>query len=202
MTCSGGFCRAPYERTSGVRVYSEAEDRWAASRPIWNQYAYHVTHVEDDGTVPRTSNVERNWESAELNNFRQNVLRGLPADAMPDLTVRDANALDCSTAELIQPLEAWVCNRGSLPVASGVLVEFHVDSVDGPLACSETTEGVLEPGSCTRVQCSWMDVPHGEPHDVYVVVDPPPDDIGALTECNDDNNLTWVEAVQCPPSVE
>jgi hypothetical protein len=55
QTCPDGFCRVPYQRTSGLRVYADATDNWASSRPIWNQYAYAVTNVNDDGTVPRTS---------------------------------------------------------------------------------------------------------------------------------------------------
>ena len=36
----------------GVRVYGEATGAWAAARPLWNQYAYSVSNIDDDGRVP------------------------------------------------------------------------------------------------------------------------------------------------------
>src|SRR6185436_15660169 len=72
--CDQGTCRTRHEDcAAGVRVYRDALDRWAASRPVWNQHAYAVTNVEDDGTIPRSSEWARNWEDPGLNDFRQNV---------------------------------------------------------------------------------------------------------------------------------
>jgi hypothetical protein len=201
QTCPDGFCRVPYVLSSGVRVYADVTDRWASSRPIWNQYAYHVTHVNDDGTVPATAAVERNWDVPGLNNFRQNVLRGLPADATPNLTARNAEAPECSEAELRQPLAAEVCNRGTLPVPAGVLVEFRIDTLDGELACTDTTDGALDPGACERVWCDWLGVPLSEAHDVWVVPDPPPAGPGVVGECREDDSLTFAAGVQCPPLI-
>jgi hypothetical protein len=129
------------------------------------------------------------------------VLRGLPADAVPDLTVRDAYAPPCAEADLRQPLEAWVCNRGTLPVAAGVTVSFRFDAVDGPLACTAATGESLAPGECVRVSCDWEGVPIGEPHDVYVVVDESDEPPGAVPECREDNNRTSAAAVRCPPGI-
>lgn len=43
---------------------------WRATRPIWNQHAYHVTNVNTDATIPR---VERNsWQVPGLNHYRLN----------------------------------------------------------------------------------------------------------------------------------
>lgn len=86
----GNVCRSTSGTLQGVRVYSDVMDRWAGSRTVWNQHAYSVTHVEDDGTVPRGRDMERNWETAGLNNFRQNVQGDLARDAGPDVTVRGA----------------------------------------------------------------------------------------------------------------
>jgi hypothetical protein len=201
QTCPDGFCRVPYARTSGLRVYSDLHDNWASSRPVWNQYAYAVTHVADDGTVPRTSAVERNWQVPGLNNFRQNVLRGLPADAATDLTARDAEAAECDPDELVQPLAAQVCNRGTLPVAAGVAVAFHRDAPGGPVLCTAETPVPLDPGDCAAVSCDWIGVPLEEPHDVWVVVDPPPGGPGEVPECREDNNLTSAAGVRCPPLI-
>jgi len=38
----------------GVVVLEGATDAWAPARPVWNQQPYHVTNVNDDGTIPST----------------------------------------------------------------------------------------------------------------------------------------------------
>jgi hypothetical protein len=43
---------------TGLAAY-ESED-WLGARPIWNQYAYHVTNVYNNGTIPQYE--ENSWE--------------------------------------------------------------------------------------------------------------------------------------------
>jgi hypothetical protein len=49
-----------------VRVFHDAQDRWVPARRIWNQHAYHVTNVREDGTVPAIQ--APFWQ--QLNTFR------------------------------------------------------------------------------------------------------------------------------------
>ena len=49
---------------TGIRVYRDKLDRWASSRAMWNQHAYSITNVSDDGIIPPTSGTRRNWEQA------------------------------------------------------------------------------------------------------------------------------------------
>jgi hypothetical protein len=49
-----------------VQVIRDIDDRWIPARRIWNQHAYHVTNVREDGTIPAFQ--PKNWES--LNTFR------------------------------------------------------------------------------------------------------------------------------------
>ncbi len=82
---SGQVCRAFHrDCVAGLRIYRDARDRWAGSRTIWNQHGYHVTNVNDDGTIPRTSAVHANWSDSTLNNFRQNVQGSLGPTPGPD----------------------------------------------------------------------------------------------------------------------
>ncbi len=37
----------------GVQAFRDVEDRWIQARRIWNQHAYHVTNVLEDGTIPQ-----------------------------------------------------------------------------------------------------------------------------------------------------
>jgi hypothetical protein len=52
-----------------LQVFGEAESRWIQARRVWNQHAYYVTNVNEDGTVP--AQTDPNW--ATLNTFRTNA---------------------------------------------------------------------------------------------------------------------------------
>jgi hypothetical protein len=180
---TGQVCRAFHrECEPGLRVYRDARDRWAASRPIWNQHAYHVTNVEDDGTIPRTSAIRRNWEEEGLNNFRQNVQGDLTDLPGADLTVGMLRAI-CEGEDT--RLTALVCNRGGALLDAGVEVIFRQPGGD-ELCRLRTTEPV-PPGICTEVSC----VASVQAEGIFeAVVDP--DEI--IAECIEDNNRASGEA--------
>lgn len=52
-----------------VTVYEDAQRRWIPARRVWNQEAYHVTNVREDGTIPRV--MAKSW--TKLNTFRTNT---------------------------------------------------------------------------------------------------------------------------------
>ncbi len=52
-----------------VQVIRDVEDRWIQARRIWNQHAYHVTNVREDGTIPQVQ--VASWKT--LNTFRTNA---------------------------------------------------------------------------------------------------------------------------------
>ena len=37
---------------NGVRVFQDKNNSWVNTRKIWNQHAYHIDNVNDDGTIP------------------------------------------------------------------------------------------------------------------------------------------------------
>jgi hypothetical protein len=41
-----------FAQSHGIVILRDEQDRWAASRPVWNQHAYAVTHVGDHGRSP------------------------------------------------------------------------------------------------------------------------------------------------------
>ncbi|MFZ5475166.1 MAG: FG-GAP repeat domain-containing protein [Myxococcota bacterium] len=55
-----------YSGYNGITVIGDADDSWRPSRPVWNQFAYHITNVENDGGIPVTQ--APNW--ATWNSFR------------------------------------------------------------------------------------------------------------------------------------
>ena len=57
------------EGSPTVQVIRDVQDRWAQPRRIWNQHAYHVTNVREDGTIPKEE--VPSW--TQLNTFRTNA---------------------------------------------------------------------------------------------------------------------------------
>jgi hypothetical protein len=183
----------------GIRVLRDVEDRWAASRPIWNQHPYAVTNVEDDGTIPATSAWMRNHSDSTLNNFRMNAQGSLELRGAADLTVALARAADLCDATGEVTLTANVCNRGTNPVPDGARVVFYAGDPDGgaAIACETVLPRLLPPSTCTEVSCSWTvpEIPGMErvARSVTVVVDP--DD--EVFECRDGNNRGVIPDIYC-----
>jgi hypothetical protein len=192
---AGDTCRASRPvGVRGIRVFGDAADRWVRSRPVWNQHAYHVTNVGDDGVIPRTSAAERNWTTPGFNHFRQNVQGTAVPGASPDITAR-ADALSCA-GDGTATIRAVVCNRGTDDVSDGVAVAFYATdpATGGAPLCEARTAGNLRPGACESVSCPWADAPRAEPGvDVYVVADP----LAETFECRESNNTVVYRGVYC-----
>jgi len=182
-----------FETNHGIVVLRDETDRWAASRPVWSQHAYAVTHVGDRGEIPMTSAVAYNWRDATLNNFRQNVQGELDALGLADLTAASEEGplmILCET-DGTATFPAQICNRGTLPLAAGTEIAFRFDAMDGPELCRAPVPVALTVGMCTEVTCTGT-LP-SEMVDLYVVVDPD----GLEEECWEGNNFAVLEDVRC-----
>lgn len=190
---AGNTCRAGHPHgVSGIRVYSDANDKWVRSRTIWNQHPYAVTHVNEDGTIPKTSDWKNNWDDPTLNNFRQNVPGNANGLATGDPTAGASSQYACSGegAEISAP----VCNRGADPVGAGLNVGFYVGMQK---VCEAKTMEVIPVGECRFVSCVWSMPPVIETQKVDVTVIP--NDDGAYAECKPGNNLGTIYGVYCKP---
>lgn len=179
---AGRVCRAAHPQIglAGVRVLADQPDRWGSARPIWNQHAFSVTHVDAAGRIPRTSQWATNWTQRGLNDFRTNVpADGVAIDALPDLTVRSAvpSCVDGAAAIAVE-----VCNRGTQPVGAGLPVAGHAET--GELGCQTATAAPLAPGACATVSCPWT----GPSGAGFVAVDDRGNNWGSDRECREDNN--------------
>ena len=194
----GDTCRASHGgKANGIRVFRDSKDHWVGSRPIWNQHAYHVTNVTDEGVVPPREVALPNWTQPELNNFRSNAPGAAQAKAAPDLTIKGAEPPVTCNGGAAEVLHMEVCNRGISPVAKGIAVAAYLGEPGAPAGplCDAITNDPIQPGACVQVSCAVPSVASGAT--VWLAVDGGGEDGGAYLECLEENNLGIVE-VACP----
>ena len=100
-------CRASRKLTDygneDLVIYKDRLDRWVSSRNIWNQHAYNIINIEDDGKVPTPTAWWINWikekidqyvngsttqKRREYNSYRLNSQGIYGAGTVPDITGR------------------------------------------------------------------------------------------------------------------
>lgn len=104
---------------TGISVIGDANSSWAPARPIWNQFAYHITNVNNDGSIP-TEQVH-NWES--WNSFRAGGTELGPGHWLPDLAPADAELCTSECSEDLVRVLVPIENYGTVD-ASSVSVSF------------------------------------------------------------------------------
>jgi hypothetical protein len=167
FTCDDG------SKTTGIRVFGDLEGKWVRTRRVWNQHAYHVTNVEEDGSIPVVE--QPNHLQPGLNNFRQNV-QPTGQFAAPDLVVSVVPI--CSGS---YRLRARVYNIGEAPVEPGVPVGFYGE--DEGLVGTISTTKTLYPLTFEDVELATSPVSG----DVYAIVDDGMP-VHPWHECRVDNN--------------
>jgi hypothetical protein len=195
----GKVCRAfhpPGVGLTGLRVLRDALDRWASSRPMWNQHAYSITNIDDDGGVPQTSQWPANFKDPTLNNYRQNRQGDVPAAALPDIT----GALDdqtCVGGQAKVVLKSTVCNRGNKAVGANLPATFYLgDPKDGNVLCVAYTSEPVPVSECRVVSC---EIDEGVDGTVTVVVDDDGQGGQVALECFENNNTDTIEVMNCMP---
>jgi hypothetical protein len=197
---SGDVCRATHpnsaEAPGGVRVLRDRLDRWVSSRSIWNQHAYSITNVNDDGSVPRTSEWLANWQQPGLNNYRQNVQGETGFSDFPDITgalSEDTVCVVSTTGEVT--LTATVCNRGAKAVGADMPATFYQgDPADADILCVSYTDGPVPVQGCLEVSCAIDAEITGE---ITMVVNDAGGGGQTTVECNSENNEDTVLIESC-----
>src|SRR5690554_6557249 len=122
----------------GIIVIDDPEKKWVSTRPVWNQYTYHVTNICDgqaQSTCPGRANTAGaipigelpNWTQPGFNNFRQNVQNEGLFNA-PDLQITNI-ATDCNASEGVA-FRITISNLGTRGIPEGAQIAVYV-SVDG-----------------------------------------------------------------------
>ena len=111
------------DSTNGLTIIGDADDSWFPARPIWNQHAYHITNVNNDGSIPRHQTP--NWVT--WNNFRAGGTELGPSHWLSQLTSDPAEMClsDCTdpSVEVYLP----IYNEGWLDTPSITVAFYRVD---------------------------------------------------------------------------
>jgi choice-of-anchor A domain-containing protein len=173
---------------AGIRVFRDKKDGWVNTRRVWNQHAYSVTNVNENGTIP--ANPTPNWLTPGLNTFRSNSQgNGITNPfAAPDLIVTEV-AGSCNTMELSYTLTARVKNQGDASVSGGLNVAFYQGNPasGGTLLGVATLTSSLAAGA-SRTAAIVLNPAPGGLAEVYAVADDDGSGVGRELECREDNN--------------
>jgi len=169
---------------SGVRIYGDPSGEWVRTRRVWNEHAYHITNVHEDGSIPQLE--LPNYLQPGLDNFRQNKQPGSEF-AAPDAVV--------SLAPRCVPtysLRATVRNIGEAALPAGVSVGFYAGQPgSGTLLGHATTTRALYPAEAELLQLPLSDPgPVVLDGTVYAIVDDGGVPHPQWAECRTDNNVS------------
>ncbi len=188
-------CNTPgsWGTLTGVSVFQDADQSWRSGRRIWNQHAYSITNVEDDGRIPVFQ--DTNWLS--YNNFRSGDLTAGVPYAGPDLFVEVEDV--CSDACAAGEVTVWyaVGNQGYTDVTTDVRIEVWGSTATGPelLGATTWTDTVAEGTRSASTPIALYGVP-SPVTDLWIVIDGGASG-GVVPECHEDNNVDGWGAYVC-----
>ncbi len=173
---------------AALRVYGDSADTWTLSRPLWNQFEYHVSNVNDDGTIPVV-------ETRSLTSSRQNAIARVGGGAVipgcayakPDLTASFLRvARDADSASLT----ARIGNGGAAVAGLGVPVTFYDGdpAAGSPLLGTVHTSMVMAPGAFEDVVLI-LPAAATTRRSIWVAADDFGNLHGMTTESNEGNNV-------------
>ena len=175
---------------TGITVIEDADDSWMPATKIWNQHAYSITNINDDGSVPAYPDV--NWDT--YNTFRSgDLVAGQNGDFPDFFGIIDDVCAECEDNKLT--VYARIGNQGLMDVEGSVDVEVRMVSSNGyKTAYTQTVEGPFHSGSMSKSIAMEIDTQGAEVYSLEFLVDEDGSETGAYIECNEDNNqAVWTE---------
>ena len=181
------------EGTFGVIALQDPEDSWVRTRPIWNQFAYHIDNAGDQGQAP-TSPVMP-WETH--NTFRANRQGEVPLNSA-DVVVSSvqANTLGCPPEIAFQ---VTIRNLGKSAIPAGLPVSLYNELLGGVVLTVEV-EDPISPGGTAVVSFSYR-VPaslFNQPLDFEIRANDDGSTVAVVNDCNPETATSRVEALVCP----
>ncbi len=181
---------------SAFSVYRDINNSWAPARSVWNQFAYSITNINDDLTVP--VNAVSNFTM--YNNYRSaNALppgEALAADLEVEILATCSD--DCDRGWYT--VTARARNSGATDVPAGLSLALYVEK-DGDLdslATAITTTATPSGRTSEAVTFSVKSKEIEGAERLWVFVDDNGSGSGTLAECDEENN----SAIKKPPFCE
>jgi hypothetical protein len=162
---------------TGITVIGDLTSTWAPARPIWNQFNYHITNINDDGSVPAPQ--RENWRT--WNTFRAGGTVLGPSDWLADLSAgpEEVCVEECSADRV----RMWVAvsNSGLL---DAVATEAAITLAGDTVAIQTATVPELASGDSVWVGPFEVDAETWGPGSLSLRVDL----AASLEECDETNN--------------
>jgi hypothetical protein len=187
----GITCPDDGSKQSGIRVFGSKNGSWVRTRRVWNQHTYHITNIQEDGTVPAVE--PANWAQPGLNNYRQNRQPEGEFSA-PDAVVGVGPKCFGDYG-----LVATVRNLGSAALPAGVPVGFYYGAAPGTKLGDGVTKKTLYPAEAEAITLllpAPPDVVVKGTEKVFAVVDDGMP-MHSWQECRTDNNVSEAVSAVC-----
>jgi len=175
-----------YAGSRGITVIGDQADSWAPARAVWNQHAYSITNVDDDGTSP--SPALPSWE--HWNSFRAGNSQTAVGLDQPDLVVGDVDVCTHQCDENDVVVYVPVSNRGQAD-ANDVRVEIYAVADDGPVLRGAMEIATLVPGDAAWVGPFALATEGGESEFKVIVR------TALGNECDQTNNSVTLTGLGC-----
>jgi hypothetical protein len=180
-----------HNETRGITVVGDAAGSWSPARPVWNQHAYNISNVDDDGTIPVAP--VPNW--TQWNSFRAGNSETAVGFDLPDL--RPGEPVVCTDECWADRILVWIAveNGGILDVANVAVGLYALDETATLIDLQGVT--AVNSGEATWLGPLSLNRDDFGPSGLMVRVN----DGSAATpfaECNATNNVwTWAQ-FPCP----
>ena len=184
------------QQNPSIQAFRDSERNWVGSRTVWNQHAYHVTNVGEDGSIPVVETAS--WLAIGVNSYRTNV-QGEGMFDVPDLQLVDL-VVDERPCPQQLAVHVRVVNAGARGVMPPVVVRVELSHGGQVIDSAELmTTQILLPGESEPLEVELTLTPGVlTGYRVEAWVDPDPGDgFGLVRECNEDNNSAGPVDARC-----
>ncbi len=155
--------------TGLVTAFESAGTPWVTSRPLWNQYQYFSTNINDDLTVPRIQQSHHIvGDSIELNAIRKQY-QATGQTPLPDAAIQilSSNSVLPDSVDL----NIQICNLGDAVLSANTPITFYnadptTNNLAIPVGSISPIGQKVEAGNCITQTYRVL----GTSSDIYAVV--------------------------------
>lgn len=142
-----------------LQVYKSNLEPWAPARKVWNQYAYNITNVNEDLTIPQYqyNNAHKFTDASSVvrqpyNTFLSQVTtinsQGVPFIAAADVATTTAIAPSFENDSVT--FDVSYCNQGSLQLNAPYSITTYAKTYRGTVLHIDTIYDILSVGDCEQ----------------------------------------------------